>query len=536
MGVSLKNIFNENEDELVVNKSNKAIRILIYMAIAIVFFIIVAVILKATGFLERDATRRKNVIHDIKVIQEAVQLKANEYMLNPSSVTLIGESLENNPLTLDVNGVTEEYRYGYYLLNPETLKELTTALILPDENYIVNYDTYDVINWSGIKYKGMRYHAIEDLLLVEKEQEPVKKQIIRTVADLEKIRQNPNGYFKLSGNLDLSDYALGEGWKPIEQFGGTLDGRGYTISNLTVHRPSSINVGLFGTLTGTAKITNVKFEKANVSGGQYVGVLAGVCAGNVSHVQVLSGSVAGQTNYVGGLVGSQNGGTISNCIVTLNTITGKQDVGGIVGILTSGTLTKSGARTNIIGSESTGGVIGSVSATLVGSVAYIHEVCSNVQITGTTNVGGIIGEIEVIAGNKVDLKNSYSKGAINGSNRNSGGLVGFVSSVGVATLEFGSLYTTLDILEKSSTSGGCIGYTDIAITSAISLSDCFWEKDLAPGEVLNSVGSQKNNTFTISFDDKTYAEMRIRNTFVNWDFDIWGIQERVNTPYLNWEI
>ena len=84
------------------------------------------------------------------------------------------------------------------------------------------------------------------------------------------------------------------------------------------------------------------------------------------------------------------------------------------------------------------------------------------------------------------------------------------------------------------------GYTDISITSAISLGsdgECFWEKDLAPGEFLNSIGSQANNTFTLSFDDKSYAEMRIANTFVNWNFkDIWGINERVNTPYLKWEI
>ena len=534
MGLGMKNIFTDNEEELVTNKSKKAIRTLIYMAVAVIFFIIIAVIIKFSG--DKDAIRREKIIQDIKVVRTAVENKAKEYMLNPSSVTLIGSNLESNPLSLEVNGVTEEYRYGYYLVTPEALKELTSALNLPDENYIVNYDTYDVINWNGIVYEKMRYHSLEDLLLVEKGTKPAAKQIIRTAADLEKIRQNPNGYFKLSGNLDLSDYTLGEGWKPIEQFGGTLDGRGYTISNLKVHRPSSQNVGLFGELTSTANITNIKFSNVNVSGGQYVGVLAGIGAGNISHVQVLSGSVAGQTNYIGGLVGSQNNGTISNCIVTLNSITGNQAIGGVVGILYSGTLTKSGAKTTITCSESTGGIVGSVSAISIGSVAYIHEVCSNVQITGNTNLGGLIGKIEVVAGNKIDLKNSYSKGAINGSNRNSGGFVGFISSVGVANISFEALYTTLDILQKSSTSGGCIGYTDIAITSAISLGDCFWEKDLAPGEFLNSVGSQASNTFTLSFDDKSYSEMRIRNTFVNWDFDIWGINERVDTPYLNWEI
>lgn len=540
MGLGLKNIFNDNGEELVVNKSKKAIRTLIYMAIAVTLFLVVILILDSTGVLRKDKTRRENIIHDIKAVQDAVKLKANEYSINPTSVALIGENLENSALTIEINGIVEEYRYGYYLLRPETLKELTTALILPNENYIVNYDTYDVINWDGIKYEGMRYHSIEDLLLIEQGQEPIKKQIIRTVADLDKIRKNPKGYFKLSGNLDLSDYQVGEGWKPIEQFEGTLDGRGYTISNLRIHRPSSINVGLFGSLTSTAKVTNIKFSDVKVSGGQYVGALAGISAGNISHVQVLSGDIAAQTNYVGGLVGSQNGGTISNCVVTVKSVTGRQDVGGIVGIMTSGTLTKSGARTIITSDQSAGGVIGSVSLKLVDTVAEIHEVCSNVQITCPNNVGGLIGEIGVVTGNKVELKNSYSKGAINGPNRNSGGYVGYISSVGIGSISFGALYTTVDILQKSNTSGGCVGYTDISITSAINLGsdgECFWEKDLAPGEYLNSIGSQANNTFTLSFDDKSYAEMRIANTFVNWNFkDIWGINERVNTPYLNWEI
>lgn len=540
MGLGLKNIFNDNEEELVVNKSKKAIRTLIYMAVAVTLFLVVILILDSTGVLRKDKVRKENIIHDIKVVQEAVKLKANEHRVNPTLVELIGETLDDSGLTLEINGVVEEYRYGYYLLRPETLKELTTALILPNENYIVNYDTYDVINWDGIKYEGMRYHSIEDLLLVEQGKEPVKKQIIRTVADLEKMRQNPNGYFKLSGNLDLSEYQLGEGWKPIEQFNGTLDGRGYTISNLKIHRPSAINVGLFGSLTSTAKVTNVKFENVKVSGGQYVGALAGISAGNISHVQVLTGDVAAQTNYVGGLVGSQNGGNITNCIVTVKTVTGKQDVGGIVGTMTSGTLTKSGARTIITSEQSAGGVIGSVLLKLVDTAAEIHEVCSNVQITCPQNVGGLIGEIGVVSDNKVVLKNSYSKGVINGPNRNSGGYVGYISSVGIASINFGALYTTVDILQKSNTSGGCIGYTDISITSAISLGsngECFWEKELAPGEVLNSIGLQADSTFALSFDDKSYAEMRIANTFVNWDFkDIWGIKERENTPYLKWEI
>lgn len=531
MGISLKNIFNENEDELVVNRSKNAIRVLVMMAAMVVVVIIIALFFKFSG--DKDAERRNKIIQDIKIVQSAVENKANEYRVNQASVNLVGTSLTDAPITLTVNGITEEYRYGYYWVTPEYLGELTNALSLPNEYYIVNYDTYDVINYTGVVYEKGRYHSIEDLLLIEKGTKPAQKQIIRTAADLEKIRANPNGYFRLSGNLDLSNYALGEGWKPIEQFGGTLDGRGYTISNLTISRPSAKNVGLFGELQSTAKITNITLDNVNIIGGEYVGALAGVGAGNISHVYVISGSVIGQTNYTGGLVGSQNNGTISNCVVTLNSINGNSSVGGLVGILYSGTLTKSGAKCTIIGREAVGGAIGLVS---VSSATYIQEVAAETTLTASKDIGGVIGKIEILTNNKLDFENSYAKGTINGTNTNSGGLVGSISSIGDANIVFKALYTTVDILQKAMTSGGCIGYTDIAVTSAVSLSDCFWEKDLAPGEVLRDIGSRANSTFILSFDSKTYDEMRIRNTFVNWNFDIWGINERSSTPYLKWQI
>ena len=88
MGINLKNIFKENEEELVINRSNKAIKALIFMAIAVVAVIIIAVIIKFSG--DKDALRREQIIQDIKVIKSAVENKSNEYRANPTSVSLIG--------------------------------------------------------------------------------------------------------------------------------------------------------------------------------------------------------------------------------------------------------------------------------------------------------------------------------------------------------------------------------------------------------------------------------------------------------------
>ena len=331
----------------------------------------------------------------------------------------------------------------------------------------------------------------------------------------------------------MSQYAYGEGWNPIANFSGTLDGRGYTISNLMIARPSTKNVGLFGELLSTAKITNLTFENVSIGGGEYVGTLAGVGAGSISHVSIKGGTVIGQTNYTGGLVGSQNNGTISNCKVSVDRINGSSSVGGVVGILYSGTLTRCSAKATISGNDSIGGVVGTVS---VSSATYVQEVAGNTTLNGMKDIGGIVGKIQILTNNKLDFANSYAKGAINGTVTNAGGLIGSISSIQDANISFKALYTTLDILVKGTTTGGSIGYTDIAVTSTVSLADCFWEKDLAPGENLKDIGDRASGTFVLSFDSKSYSDMRIRSTFANWNFDIWGITEREDTPYLKWQI
>ena len=98
------------------------------------------------------------------------------------------------------------------------------------------------------------------------------------------------------------------------------------------------------------------------------------------------------------------------------------------------------------------------------------------------------------------------------------------------------LYADVDIVRIARTSGGVVGYTDINATSQPSVNYNFWEKDIAPGEELNSVGSVVNGTTSISFDYKDPSEMKIRNTYTDWDFvNVWMIKERVDSPSLIWE-
>ena len=78
--------------------------------------------------------------------------------------------------------------------------------------------------------------------------------------DLNAIRDNPAGRYRLMNNLDSTalGYARlasktanqGKGWQPIgtsdNPFTGSFDGHGYEIWDLSVDRPDEEEVGLFG--------------------------------------------------------------------------------------------------------------------------------------------------------------------------------------------------------------------------------------------------------------------------------------------------
>ncbi len=532
MGINMKGIFKDDQETLVLDRRSKAIRGLIKMLVVVI--ILIAIGFVVLNWQDKDKVRRDMIIQDMMILQDAVKNKAMEHNLDPENVTLIGSELSNNPQNITTNGVTEQYRYGYYLLQPDQLLKLAPAVNSRTEYYIVNYDTFDVINFKGVKYNKLEYHTYEDMMLIKAGKQPPVRQIIRSAKDLEKIRSNPNGYFKLSGNLDMSVYTTAEGWEPIDQFNGTLDGRGYTIKNLKIHRPSTDTIGLFKNVNSTARITNLKFENVDIQGAGYVGVLAGSCAGSVSYVKVLSGTVNGNTNYTGGLVGSLASGTISNCTVKLERISANSYAGGLVGMMYSGTLQQSKATTTILGTESLGGAVGWTS---VVSPTTIRQVAADTRITGNKDMGGIIGKIDTSSSEKFILTDTYAKGTINGSHTNGGGLIGSVRCVSDGNISLTYLYADIDIVDtKGATTGGGIGYTDIAVTSAVKLKDCFWEKDIAPGETLDGIGSKAQGTFILSCDSKTPEQMKIRSTYTNWDFvEIWAMNERYGTPYLMWE-
>lgn len=147
---------------------------------------------------------------------------------------------------------------------------------------------------------------------------------ISTAEQFNQIRNNLQAEYKLIANIDLSQYE----WVPIGTpqipFIGTLDGNGYTISNITIKScveegNGNLYQGIFGVNEGDIKnltVKNVSLEYLE-TGGLCAGIIAGSNRGVIAECDV-SGSIRIVNDYgicVGGISGSNSSeGKIENCI------------------------------------------------------------------------------------------------------------------------------------------------------------------------------------------------------------------------------
>ncbi|WP_157182314.1 YDG domain-containing protein [Methylobacterium sp. WSM2598] len=140
------------------------------------------------------------------------------------------------------------------------------------------------------------------------------------------------------------------------QFTGLFDGRGGVIRGLTINRPALDNVGLFG-VTGAGSL--------------------------VRGIGLVGGSVTGKSN-VGGLVGNTSRGTITQ-VYASGSVTGGSNIGGLVGF-SSGIITQAYASGGVTGASYVGGLVGAHFG-----LGTITQTYASGRVTGTSYVGGLVG-------------------------------------------------------------------------------------------------------------------------------------------------
>jgi filamentous hemagglutinin family protein len=223
-------------------------------------------------------------------------------------------------------------------------------------------------------------------------------------------------------------------------FSGSFDGLGHTISGLTINLPAAFNVGLFGYTSASSTIQNVGLLGGSVAGGGDTGELVGNLGGALTN-SYATGDVTGTGgSQIGGLVGLNSTGTIGNSYAA-GTVTGGSNVGGLVGS-SYGAISNSHATGDVTG---TGNAVGGLVGNNYG--APISNSYASGNIAGVGYVGGLVGQ-----GGGV-ITNSYATGSVTGSSYDVGGLVGS---------QYGSIsnsHATGNVTGNTNV-GGLVGYNN----------------------------------------------------------------------------
>ena len=124
---------------------------------------------------------------------------------------------------------------------------------------------------------------------------------------------------RLTADIDmsgLSDYKMIGNVKDVAYFRGTFDGQFHTISGLTINLPTTDNVGLFGSVAGSARIMNFTMAKdCSILGKTHIGVIGQAYGGGRNYTAgiINLGNVAAFPVNQGGSSGAGVGGIIGNC-------------------------------------------------------------------------------------------------------------------------------------------------------------------------------------------------------------------------------
>ena len=246
--------------------------------------------------------------------------------------------------------------------------------------------------------------------------------------------------YELIVNLDFNDtnsyasgpintaWTTGSGWNRIgnnnSRFTAIFEGNGHTISNLYINKPSTDYVGLFGYVSGSnAALRNIGLLEVEVMGKNWIGGLVGGSEGDISNSYatgaVMASALGDAPGIVyrnaGGLVGG-NSGDISNSYATAS-VTGDNNVGGLVGFNDDGTVSGSYATGAVAGTgDNMGGLVGFNDDGTV-SVSYATGAVAGTDLN-SDYTGGLVGQ------NDGTISNSYATGAVTEKDA-VGGLVGW---------------------------------------------------------------------------------------------------------------
>ncbi len=376
---------------------------------------------------------------------------------------------------------------------------------------------------------------------------------IESVVQLNNVRNylgpdNHDKYFILISDINMDVYPFndGKGWDPIgdwwnwgnNNFQGTFDGAGYTISGLYINDPDEPIMwdetdfspeGLFGEVSN-ATIKNINLVDVYVTGYYCVGAIAGSADNSAINNINVTGTVSGY-EYSGGMIGY-----IYKCLISYvnfsGSVNGFDILGGLVAYLDNSAIRNSSSSGTVVGNYCIGGLAGESYS------SFIFESHSDSEVTGASDsgsVGGLVGTNT----NYSTIDKSYATGNVIGTER-IGGLVGINTSNSKVFNSYasGSASSNADDLYK--VVGGLVGTNSYSST----IKNCYavglvTETGIRHGGLLgnNYTGNPVLSSYSLGPDNGlgevvTDEQMKTQGTFTEWDFvKIWGI-EADSYPYV----
>lgn len=211
-------------------------------------------------------------------------------------------------------------------------------------------------------------------------------------------------HYKLDDDIAISNPETANNFIPFgsvsNQFTGSFDGDGYTISGLNLSLEDN-NVALFRIVAASGQIKNLNVSGFTVNGKKNTAALVGTNRGEVYNCSVTDSEISGTEN-TGAVIG-YNFGTVSY-VTNAADVQGTMSVGGIVGLHEAGSVLYSinyGTVHGVDGTESS--VIGGIAGESYSAINY----CGNMgSVSADEYAGGIIG----IA--FADFRSLYNHGAV----------------------------------------------------------------------------------------------------------------------------
>lgn len=255
--------------------------------------------------------------------------------------------------------------------------------------------------------------------------------LIENADQLNIIREAPGAHYALAEDLDLSATCVwngGRAWEPIgtssAPFTGSLNGAGHLLANLSIERPDTDYSGLFGYVSG-GKITSIIFSGVNLLARNYLGSVAGYAVDSRIDMIEADGYITGN-DYVGGIAGTMHRGTIQRSTVdmtlwaqgyysgliagsvssdasfisTISTcesrgaVRGVDNVGGLVGFLSYGSVINSSSHAAVSGHNYLGGAVGTCGWSEQGAIVRSYSTGTVVSEISGFGVFGFVGRMQ----------------------------------------------------------------------------------------------------------------------------------------------